>query len=130
MVAVSWEELHRGLENGNVRSLARMITRIENRDSGWQDAMRRIYPCTGSAKIVGITGSPGTGKSTLTGQVAQTLAQRNFTVGIIAVDPSSPFSGGALLGDRVRMQDVFTNENIFIRSMATRGALGGLCQAA
>jgi LAO/AO transport system kinase len=92
--------------------------------------MKAIYPNTGRALVFGITGAPGAGKSTLTSRIAQGLAARGFQVGIIAVDPSSPFSGGALLGDRLRMQDIATMDGIFIRSMATRGTLGGLCQAA
>ena len=107
-----------------------MITRIENRDSGWKDAMKSIYPDTGATLVFGITGAPGAGKSTLTSKIAQGLVTKGYQVGIIAVDPSSPFSGGALLGDRLRMQDIATIEGIFIRSMATRGTLGGLCQGA
>ncbi|MBI9076228.1 MAG: methylmalonyl Co-A mutase-associated GTPase MeaB [Desulfatibacillum sp.] len=118
------------MKKGNVRSLARIITLVENREPGWKDAMKSLYPLGGKAKIVGITGSPGAGKSTLTNAVARDFVARGYTVGIIAVDPSSPFSGGALLGDRLRMRDVVTLPEIFIRSMATRGALGGLCQGA
>ncbi len=127
---ISWEKLVDGVKGGNVRSLARIITRVENRDPGWKEAMKSLYPLGGDAKILGITGSPGAGKSTLTNAVAKGFASRGYTVGIIAVDPSSPFSGGALLGDRLRMKDIVTIPEIFIRSMATRGALGGLCQGA
>ena len=84
----------------------------------------------GSARVFGITGSPGAGKSTLTSEITRLLVDRGYSVGIIAVDPSSPFSGGALLGDRLRMKALFTLESVYIRSMATRGMLGGLCQAA
>ena len=129
-MAVPWEDLVAGVKNRNLRALAKMITRIENRDSGWKDAMKTIYPDTGETLVFGITGAPGAGKSTLTNRIAQGLLANGYRVGIIAVDPSSPFSGGALLGDRLRMQDIATMEGIFIRSMATRGTLGGLCQGA
>jgi LAO/AO transport system kinase len=92
--------------------------------------MKNIYPETGRAKLIGITGSPGAGKSTLTNKIAQSLVNMGFKIGIIAVDPSSPFSGGAILGDRLRMTDVSDLESVFVRSMATRGALGGLNQSA
>ncbi len=126
----SWEELVENLKRGNVRALAQVITRVENREAGWKDAMKALYPDSGKARVIGITGSPGAGKSTLTNEIAKRFVDRGNKVGIIAVDPSSPFSGGALLGDRLRMQDIFTLPEIFIRSMATRGALGGLCQSA
>ncbi len=129
-MAVPWEDLVAGVKKGNLRALARMISRVENRDSGWRDAMKAIYPETGATVVFGITGAPGAGKSTLTNKIAQALVARGFKVGIIAVDPSSPFSGGALLGDRLRMQEIATLEGVFIRSMATRGTLGGLCQGA
>ncbi|MFH2066999.1 MAG: methylmalonyl Co-A mutase-associated GTPase MeaB [Pseudomonadota bacterium] len=126
----SWDKLIQGIREKDVRSMARLITRVENQEDGWKTAMTQIYPLTGSARVFGITGSPGAGKSTLTSEVAKEIAGRGFTVGIIAVDPSSPFSGGALLGDRLRMQQLFNIKEIYIRSMATRGMLGGLCQAA
>lgn len=130
MAEQSWDELVEGLRVGELRALARFITRIENRYPGWQDAMKALYPHTGRARLLGITGPPGAGKSSLTSRIAAGFAQRGRRVGIIAVDPSSPFSGGALLGDRLRMNDVSTKAGIFIRSMATRGSLGGLCQGA
>ena len=126
----SWENLVNGVKNRDIRAMARLITRVENRESGWEDAMKAVYPDTGSARVFGITGSPGVGKSTLTSEISQEFVKRGFTVGIIAVDPSSPFSGGALLGDRLRMKKIFTMKEVFIRSMATRGMLGGLNQAA
>ena len=126
----SWESLVEGVLAGNVRAMARLITRVEDREPGWKAAMKKIYPATGSARIIGITGSPGAGKSTLTCEIAGEMAGRGLTVGIIAVDPSSPFSGGALLGDRLRMKKIFNIKEIFIRSMATRGMLGGLNLAA
>ena len=97
-----------------------MITQVENRQPGWKNAMKALYSDTGAARVFGITGSPGTGKSSLTNKVAQGLVDSGCSVGIIAVDPSSPFSGGALLGDRLRMQAIVTSPGIFIRSMATR----------
>jgi LAO/AO transport system kinase len=92
--------------------------------------MTQIYPHCGTAKVIGITGSPGAGKSTLTNAVTASLQEMNKRIGIIAVDPSSPFSGGAVLGDRLRMRDIATLQDVYIRSMATRGMLGGLCQGA
>lgn len=121
-----WDSQIAEMRQGSVRALARLITRIENRESGWLSAMRVIYPMTGKARIIGITGAPGAGKSTLTDQLTRKLSDRGCKIGIIAVDPSSPFSGGALLGDRLRMKEVSTLDDVFIRSMATRGALGGL----
>jgi len=118
------------MKKGNVRALARLISIVENRYPGWKEIMKQIYPDTGSAKIFGITGSPGTGKSTLSNSIAMGLVEEGLSVGIIAIDPSSTFTGGALLGDRLRMTDVISNKDIFIRSMATRGMLGGLCQSA
>lgn len=126
----SWDSLVAGVLAGKGRAMAKMITRVEDRDSGWKDAMKRIYPKTGSARIFGITGPPGAGKSSLTCEIADELVKNELTVGIVAIDPSSPFSGGALLGDRLRMKKIFTIKDVFIRSMATRGMLGGLSQAA
>lgn len=127
----TWEHLIAGAADHNPRSLAQLITRVENRESGWQQAMKRVFAAgEGNTLVIGITGAPGAGKSTLTGSIARTLSQQGKTVGVIAVDPSSPFSGGALLGDRIRMTDVDSTPGIFIRSMATRGALGGLSQSA
>lgn len=125
-----WENLIKEMKAGSIRALTRMITRVENREPGWMGAMKTIYPDTGKAKLIGITGSPGAGKSTLTNKIARELVDKGHQIGIIAVDPSSPFSGGALLGDRVRMMDLCGLEGVFVRSMATRGALGGLNQSA
>jgi LAO/AO transport system kinase len=114
---------------GSRLALARTITQVENQGPGAHDALATLYPYTGRAHIVGITGAPGTGKSTLVNALAKAYRQRGYTLGIVAVDPTSPFTGGALLGDRVRMRDLSGDPGIFIRSMATRGSLGGLAQA-
>ena len=114
---------------GDRRALARTITLVENDGADAHAALAGIYRHTGQAHILGITGSPGTGKSTLVNALAKAYRRRGFTVGIVAVDPTSPFTGGALLGDRVRMRDLSGDPGIFIRSMATRGSLGGLALA-
>jgi LAO/AO transport system kinase len=114
---------------GNRRALARTITLVENDGAEAHGVLATLYRRTGQAHIVGITGSPGTGKSTLVNALAKAYRQQGVTVGIVAVDPTSPFTGGALLGDRVRMRDLSGDPGIFIRSMATRGSLGGLAQA-
>jgi len=109
-------------------SLAKLITLIENEQPQATAELAALSPFTGQAQIIGITGPPGAGKSTLTGRLAKEYRRQGKTVGIIAVDPTSPFSGGALLGDRLRMQDLATDKGVFIRSMSTRGSLGGLAQ--
>jgi LAO/AO transport system kinase len=129
-VARSWDDLVAGARRGEPRPLARLISRVEDRELGWQEAMKALFPHSGSAQVIGITGAPGAGKSTLTSAITLSLVARGHRVGIIAVDPTSPFSGGALLGDRLRMRAVATTPGVFIRSMATRGTLGGLCQGA
>jgi len=114
---------------GNRYALARLISLIEDGGVEAAQALAAIHPKTGNAHIIGVTGGPGTGKSTLVNQLALQLRARGRTVGIIAVDPSSPFSGGALLGDRVRMRDLAGDSGVFVRSMATRGSAGGLARA-
>ncbi len=114
---------------GNRRALARLISLIEDDHPQARAALAALYPHTGQAQIVGVTGPPGSGKSTLVNALAQELRQRDIPVGIVAVDPTSPFTGGALLGDRVRMHDLAGDSKVFIRSMASRGNLGGLAQA-
>jgi LAO/AO transport system kinase len=117
------------LRSGDPRSLARAITTVENRAAGWIDLLKALFPHTGKARVIGITGAPGAGKSTLVDQLAKHYRKENRTVGILAVDPTSPYTGGAILGDRIRMQDHFSDPGIYIRSMATRGSLGGLARA-
>ncbi|GAB4472910.1 MAG: methylmalonyl Co-A mutase-associated GTPase MeaB [Anaerolineae bacterium] len=115
---------------GDRRALARLITRIENDPASASDALAILFPHTGRAHIIGVTGAPGTGKSSLVNQMALRLRRQGKTVAILAVDPTSPFSGGAILGDRIRMRDLSGDPGVFIRSMASRGSLGGLARAA
>lgn len=114
---------------GNRRALARAISLVEDGGPEAHTVLAALYPHTGQAHIVGVTGAPGTGKSTLVNALAKAYRSQGKTIGIIAVDPTSPFSGGALLGDRVRMRDLAGDPGVFIRSMATRGSLGGLARA-
>jgi len=146
------------LRSGDTRALARAISTVENRAPGWSDLLKALFPYSGKARVIGLTGAPGAGKSTLVDQLARLyrktknphlsrkerglngapvrdtggattrIADENCTVGIIAVDPTSPYTGGAILGDRIRMQDHFADAGIYIRSMATRGSLGGLAR--
>ena len=114
---------------GNPRAVAKAISLVENRFPEAQNVLRDIFPHTGNSLIIGITGSPGSGKSTLVDQLIGTFIEKEKNLGVIAVDPSSPFSGGAILGDRIRMMRHSTDPQVFIRSMATRGHLGGLAKA-
>ncbi|MDP6351536.1 MAG: methylmalonyl Co-A mutase-associated GTPase MeaB [Alphaproteobacteria bacterium] len=114
---------------GRTRGIARLITRAEAGGAECRPALAEIYRHTGRAHVVGMTGVPGSGKSTLVRALAQALRANGRTVAVVAIDPSSPFSGGAILGDRIRMNDIAADPGIFIRSMATRGALGGLARA-
>ncbi|HTT22147.1 MAG TPA: methylmalonyl Co-A mutase-associated GTPase MeaB [Candidatus Sulfotelmatobacter sp.] len=133
------------MRSGNARALARVISTIENRAPGWSELLKALFPHTGTARVIGLTGAPGAGKSTLVDQLARLYRKtknpesckergltrapdENYTVGIIAVDPTSPYTGGAILGDRIRMQDHYGDPGIYIRSMATRGSLGGLAR--
>lgn len=122
-------ELLEKLFKGEARSVARAITKIENGADDASDLMKAVFPQTGRAAIIGITGSPGAGKSSLVDKLALFYREQNLKVGIICVDPSSPFSGGAILGDRIRMSTLGLDKSVFIRSMATRGNLGGLSRA-
>lgn len=115
---------------GDVRAISRAMTEIENRSPNARALLQKLFPHTGNSYCVGITGAPGTGKSTLVDRMAAHYRAQRQAVGVIAVDPSSPFTGGAILGDRIRMQGHASDAGVFIRSMATRGSLGGLSQAA
>ena len=123
-------ELARKILDGDPRALARAATAIENRSAGAKSLLKELFPRTGRACIVGITGASGAGKSTLTDRLIRELRREDKSVGVVAVDPSSPYSGGAFLGDRIRMLEHHTDPGVFIRSMATRGHLGGLASAA
>ena len=114
---------------GNFRALGRAITLVEREAPDAELLLAELYPATGRARIVGITGSPGSGKSTLVAALAKHYRKQQKRIGIVAVDPTSPFSGGAILGDRIRMAELYTDRGVFIRSMATRGFLGGLAKA-
>jgi LAO/AO transport system kinase len=123
-------DLAERLLTGDKRALARGISLVENDDpEGWA-LVREVYPRTGNASVVGFTGPPGVGKSTLLGSLTKLERQRDKTVAVLSIDPSSPFTQGALLGDRIRLSDHFLDPGVFIRSMANRGALGGLSEAA
>jgi LAO/AO transport system kinase len=123
------ETLAAGVREGDRRALARAITLVENGDPLAYDLVREVYPETGSAYVVGITGPPGVGKSSLIAALVRLIRESGRTVGVISVDPSSPFTKGALLGDRIRLSEHFLDPGVFIRSMGTRGHLGGLAEA-
>ena len=123
-------ELAEGVRSGDRRALARAITLVENGEPLAADLVRELYPHTGNAYVVGVTGPPGVGKSSLISALVRHLRRDGRTIGVISIDPSSPFSKGALLGDRIRLADHFLDEAVFIRSMGTRGHLGGLAEAA
>jgi LAO/AO transport system kinase len=129
MAATATGDLLARARSGDKRSIARLMSVVENDEPGAAEAMRVLYPETGRAQILGITGPPGGGKSTLVNRLAGAYRERASRVAIVAVDPSSPFSGGAILGDRIRMRERFLDEGIFIRSMASRGHAGGLARA-
>jgi len=123
------DQLVKGVLKGDRKSIAKTISLIENEMPETQKLISLIYPHTGNAHIIGVTGPLGSGKSTLIEKIAKEIRKSKRTVGIVAVDPTSPFSGGAFLGDRVRMQDLSIDEGVFIRSMATRGSMGGVAKA-
>lgn len=116
------------IRNGDLRALARAATAIENRQPRAEELLKELFPHTGNAYVLGITGAPGAGKSTLVDQFAHALRREQKQVAIVAVDPTSPYTGGAILGDRIRMQGHYADPGVFIRSMATRGWLGGLAR--
>ncbi len=123
------EELLAGIAERHTRSLARALSLVENGDPLRAQLIGRLYRQTGRARVIGITGPPGAGKSTIVDRLAHLLRRDDRLVGVLAVDPTSPFSGGAILGDRIRMQSLYTDPGVYIRSMATRGAMGGLARA-
>lgn len=127
---IAIDRLAQQLLEGDDRALAKGLTHVERGGEMAESLLARLYPYTGRAHVVGITGSPGTGKSTLTRALARAARGAGLTVGVVAVDPSSPFSGGAILGDRIRMNDIAVELGVFVRSLATHGALGGLSRAA
>ena len=123
------EALTTAVVSGKYRVLAQAVSMVEREDAAVEQLLAAIYPSTGRARIIGVTGSPGSGKSTLVAGLAKHYRKKQKRIGIIAVDPTSPFSGGAILGDRIRMKDLYTDRGVFIRSMATRGFMGGLAKA-
>ena len=127
---VTQHDIAERLLKGDRRALARAITLVENDDPAGWDLVREVYPATGQAAITGFTGAPGAGKSTLIGALTKLRREADRTVAVLSIDPSSPFTHGALLGDRIRLTDHFLDPGVFIRSMANRGALGGLSEAA
>ena len=122
-------DLVESLLAGEHRALARVISKIENREDGYRELVAQLHEHTGDADVIGITGSPGAGKSTLVDKLAAAYREQGETVGVIAIDPSSPFTGGAVLGDRIRMGSTVGDMDVFVRSMSTRGSLGGLSTA-
>jgi LAO/AO transport system kinase len=120
------QELVNRVQRGDPRALARTISLVENHGTDSTELLKHLFPLSGKATLIGLTGAPGAGKSTLVDQIAREYRKQGKTIGIIAVDPTSPFSGGAILGDRIRMQSHYADPGIYIRSMATRGSLGGL----
>ena len=122
-------DIEKGLLNGEKRACARLISMLEIGDDESVEILKRLYHKTGNAYVIGITGAPGSGKSTITDRLTKELRKQGKKVGIIAIDPTSPFSGGAILGDRIRMNDLSLDKDVFIRSMGTRGSLGGMSKS-
>src|SRR6201991_1517471 len=127
--AAATESLANRLVDGDNRALARAISLVENRDPAGDELVAEVFPRTGRARIVGLTGPPGVGKSTLIGALTAEMRKADREVAVLSIDPSSPFTRGALLGDPIRLSDHFLDAGVFIRSMASRGALGGLSEA-
>lgn len=121
--------LYESVIKGDIRSTARLIRKIDDRDGDYLEELKAIYPHTGKALLIGVTGNPGAGKSTIVNRLIEKFRAEDKKVGVVAIDPTSPFSGGAILGDRIRMQKFFNDEKVFIRSVATRGTLGGLSRS-
>src|SRR5256886_15987884 len=121
--------LTKSIRDGDARALGKAISLVEREDAEAEKVLAELYASTGRARIIGITGSPGAGKSTLVAALAKHYRKQQKRIGIVAVDPTSPFSGGAILGDRIRMTELYTDRGVFIRSMATRGFMGGLAKA-
>ena len=130
MTTPATTDLVRRVLAGDQRAVARMLRRVDDRSPGYIEELGQLFPHTGKAYLLGITGTPGAGKSTLVDGLVGLLRQRDLRVGVLAVDPSSPFSGGAILGDRIRMQRHCLDEKVFIRSLSTRGHMGGLSRSA
>jgi len=128
VTSVAGTDLVARARDGDKRAIARLLSVVENDEPAAADVLRELYPLTGRARIIGVTGPPGGGKSTLVNRLAGAYREHNARVAVVAVDPSSPFSGGALLGDRIRMQERFLDDGLFIRSMASRGHAGGLAR--
>jgi LAO/AO transport system kinase len=128
--AAATDSLAARLVDGDTRALARAISLVENRDPAGDELVAELFPRTGEARIVGLTGPPGVGKSTLIGAIVKKLRAAGRDIGVLSIDPSSPFTQGAVLGDRIRLSEHFLDSGVFIRSMATRGSLGGLAEAA
>jgi LAO/AO transport system kinase len=125
----STEQLVEAALDGDRRAIARLITRVEDRHPEAQEILAMLFPRTGAAHVVGLTGAPGSGKSTLTDRLIRQVRSQGNTIGVVAVDPSSPFTGGAILGDRIRMQDHVGDPGVYIRSLGSRGHLGGVSEA-
>ncbi len=127
---MDWQTLIDQMLSGSELALSRLISLVENREPGWREVMKQVYPRAIRAATIGVTGYPGSGKSTLTSKLVRELVDRGNHVGVVAVDPSSHLSGGSIMGDRIRMNELSTLDEVFIRSMSSRGAVGGIHQAA
>jgi len=129
VTTITEKDLVARAREGDRRAIARLLSVVENEEDAAADALRELYPKTGTARIIGVTGPPGGGKSTLVNRLAGVYREQGAKVAVVAVDPSSPFTGGALLGDRIRMKERFLDDGLFIRSMASRGHAGGLARS-